>query len=434
MRFENDDALKAWLRTQSQEVRVAIATRAALRVMPIVAAHSAWKDTDEARKRQESLVLWTARCSLISGVASTCPTPEIKSAARSAVADAALSARSALSALSAALSDAVADAALSAAALGKDCDVSPGEMFRQPLWHDADVPEGLRPADLGPKLFDTDPRFAFFARWYDGMVRGEPLPWDLQERVALIPGDTWEAGADAVAKAIAAIERALRTEVGPRPVPTDTGLVDVSEDQAIDEEPLAFACGQVDVALMAALASDAGNGLTETSVETVLIKSALDKHGSQPSVVATSFWNACMSLNRQIGDVYPETTALVALQNTLYVSVEELCAQNEVIRDRIGRLAALETRRYPTEDEREDIKSVPGVVEDLTTPRAQAELQEIVDIVVATEKPPRVWRARLVNWVTVLGQIIDTGQKNEKRVDWLIKLGGRIAKWFVGLE
>ncbi|WP_370316269.1 hypothetical protein [Sagittula sp.] len=211
MRFENNEALKAWLRTQNQEVCVAIATRAALRVLPIVAAHLAWKDTDEARKRQESLVLWTARCSLISGVASTCPTPEIKSAAAAAAAATATatatSNAAAASAVSAAADSAVSAAATSAAALEKDCDVSPGEMFRQPLWHDVDVPEGLRPADLGPKLFDTDPRFAFFARWYDGMVRGEPLPWDLQERVALIPGDTWEAGADAVAKAIAEIER-----------------------------------------------------------------------------------------------------------------------------------------------------------------------------------------------------------------------------------
>lgn len=280
----------------------------------------------------------------------------------------------------------------------------------------------------------TDPRVDFFRRWFERVEIGQPLEWELQRRVALIPEQIWQAGADAIADAISSIERAFRTEVGPRPVLTDTGLVDVSEDQAIDEEPLAFACGQVDVALMAALASDAGNGLTETSVETVLIKSALDKHGSQPSVVATSFWNACMSLDRQIGDVYPETTALIALKNTLYVSVEELCAQNDVIRDRIGKLAALETRRYPTEDEREDIKSVPGAVQDVTTPRAQAELQEIVDIVIATEKPPRVWRARLVNWVTVLGQIIDKGQKNQKRVDWLIKLGGRIAKWFDELE
>ncbi|GAA4225235.1 hypothetical protein [Sagittula marina] len=79
-------------------------------------------------------------------------------------------------------------------------------MFAQPLWHGLAPPEGLRQDDLGPSLLDTDPRFDFFARWYDGISKGAPLDWSLQQRVVLIPPETWDAGIDAVAKAIAKIE------------------------------------------------------------------------------------------------------------------------------------------------------------------------------------------------------------------------------------
>lgn len=88
------------------------------------------------------------------------------------------------------------------------------EMMRQPLWHGEPVPEGNRAQDLGATIFDTDPRFAFFARWYGGMVRGEPLPWELQEKVALIPEETWKAGVDAVA---AAVEKSEREWTGDKP-------------------------------------------------------------------------------------------------------------------------------------------------------------------------------------------------------------------------
>lgn len=37
-------------------------------------------------------------------------------------------------------------------------------------------------------------------------MAGDPLPWDLQEKIALMPNDIWEAGPEAVAREIARIE------------------------------------------------------------------------------------------------------------------------------------------------------------------------------------------------------------------------------------
>jgi hypothetical protein len=41
--------------------------------------------------------------------------------------------------------------------------------------------------------------WAFWATWYDRAMAGDPLPWDLQEQIALIPNEIWETGPEAVA-------------------------------------------------------------------------------------------------------------------------------------------------------------------------------------------------------------------------------------------
>jgi hypothetical protein len=48
--------------------------------------------------------------------------------------------------------------------------------------------------------------WAFWATWYDRAMAGDPLPWDLQEQIALIPNEIWETGPEAVAKEIERIE------------------------------------------------------------------------------------------------------------------------------------------------------------------------------------------------------------------------------------
>ncbi len=101
----------------------------------------------------------------------------------------------------------------------EDAGYSPEKVFFEPLWHRSEIPEGLTTKSIGPTLLDTDPRFDFLKRWYDGMVRGAPMDWELQRRVALIPQEVWEAGAGAVAEAIAEIEAewdAERQSIEPR--------------------------------------------------------------------------------------------------------------------------------------------------------------------------------------------------------------------------
>jgi hypothetical protein len=48
--------------------------------------------------------------------------------------------------------------------------------------------------------------WSFWQRWWDAAVAGQPLDWNLQRDIALIPDEIWQAGPGPVAEAIAKIE------------------------------------------------------------------------------------------------------------------------------------------------------------------------------------------------------------------------------------
>lgn len=84
-------------------------------------------------------------------------------------------------------------------------------LFTTPLWPesstDSAVPELLAFKDTAPNT-----PWAFWAEWYDGMLRGEPMDWELQRRVALMPDNIWDAGVEAVADEIARIRARFDVE------------------------------------------------------------------------------------------------------------------------------------------------------------------------------------------------------------------------------
>ncbi|MEP1521676.1 hypothetical protein [Ascidiaceihabitans sp.] len=312
---------------------------------------------------------------------------------------------------------------------------SPKELFNSPLWQGHPIPRDiLRNHEDFSDFLASKPEWAFWRDWYLGIWRGDFDKWSLAFEVVKISDNIWNAGPEAVAAEIERIQRHLKTHTGPRLQRDQNNKWAIEPDVTIPEEPLAFAIAQVEISLTAALSGNPNNGFTKDSPETVLIRSACSDYRDMPSVVATSFWNACMSFQRNIGDVYPEDASLLVLKNVLYTSVDEICTQDELIRERIGKLAALETRRYPTAQEREDLALVPEDVKAEMTQPALDVLKSDIEIVVSTEKPPRAIRARLVNWLTTIGGGIDKAQKNEKRASWLLKLSTRIADWFFDVD
>ncbi|SPF79972.1 hypothetical protein PRI8871_01774 [Pseudoprimorskyibacter insulae] len=93
-------------------------------------------------------------------------------------------------------------------AIETDQFLKPRFWLRAPLYKgDVEVISEMVEVSLSGSIFRDDPRFAFFASWYQGMLAGKPLDWELQRRIATeIPPEIWEAGIDAVAPEIARIE------------------------------------------------------------------------------------------------------------------------------------------------------------------------------------------------------------------------------------
>lgn len=318
-----------------------------------------------------------------------------------------------------------------AATTFNDTSLEMASLMTEPLWHRPAEPNWLKALSDGvTDTLDTGAEWQFWQRWYAAWLSGIAMDQKLLVRIAAeIEPDVWEAGADEVSLAIMHIERDERTGIGPRMRRNSSGLWDLEDDVIIPEEPVDFAIGQVEVALSVAL-SGAVNGINENSDETRLCREAF-KRRDNPSVVASQFWSACMGIERNIKNGwYPEDTAHLGLRNTLFTSVEELCEQDELVRDRIGRLIALEPRRDPTNEEREELRKVPDEMRGQMTERAQKALEETVEVVTDSEKPPRSDRVRIVNWLNTMGQNVDKGMKVEKRANWLAKLASRIAGWF----
>jgi hypothetical protein len=249
--IETQEQLEQWLKTQDARVSRAIAARASLRVLP---ALMAVVDQKIASNWSDYFVFACIRAVFVTGVASTCPTSEMKEiehAARSAlsVADTAArsaiatigsntlsnadftifsAARSALSAVHAstdtvslgafgavhAAAESAADpTAYSAACLDANTAIggTHNSVFETTLWPpDASVDALISAWETFAARPDPDGIWTFWRSWYRGMLNGTPMDWDLQLQVAKIEDAIWDAGPEAVAKAIAEIQSNFR--------------------------------------------------------------------------------------------------------------------------------------------------------------------------------------------------------------------------------
>lgn len=431
----DEDSAEAWLKTHSdQRVHVAFATRAALRGVGGLGFAK-----PETLGRLALLVL---RAMLTSGVAGTWPTPEVSEPVKSA----AYSAAATAAAYSAAATDSAITAA--AAAAYSACEQDAGflesmdlrAVFKEPLWPKeprgdvpADEPNGL--AEGYAKLtdfFDSDPQvWGFWKLWLEGMRNGQPMDWGLQEQVALIPDDIWEAGPEAVAKEIRRIQFDHLTRIDRRVVfDEDAQVFRLETDPTPPEDALSFACKRVGMALQNALTAGPANGLTEDSYETVAIKTALVDHPDDASVIAVSFIDACMSLDVTIGDIYPDHPALTNLKNALWTTVEEITENDAPAKARVERYFQLGKGEEWTQADQDAVPKIVAEVAPLTDAELDARLRETGDLLAQSSNPPRSARARFANWITTIVSWLDKTKKGVARAEWLVKQVERLRKWF----
>lgn len=274
----------SWLEQQTPEVRQATACRASLRSLPAIMKPRNQHSTPNSRSR---LTLACLRATLTSGVASNFPSLKesiLATAAEAAntsilsalsaddtsVEAAAQAARAAVLTFSVLAShavryaaDAIAETAVFYSAHITDTKVSnsdkPQQIFTTPLWPSSENPSHLQdswPLQENWEAFasqpDQDGAWSFWRDWYRGMLRGTPMDWDLQLRVALIEDVIWEAGPEAVAKEIERIQQEFSTPENPDnrfPEYEPQTVSDLIENRVVAMEGLAHVATQIDVGL-----------------------------------------------------------------------------------------------------------------------------------------------------------------------------------------
>lgn len=243
-------------RNQNREERVAIALRAALRVWPILLTQ-AYENLDKSGIGHTEIALLAARALLSARVAIDRLEEAVENAVRLAASSAhavtfppggpvilplLCSSEVAFAAyvevVTKSYSHKAIDAAMVATRLFGDAVFNnvlsdqrsgPIESLQLPLWCGSEAPEQFEEIwKLAAQELSKGACFEFWVRWYDSMVRGAPMDWELQRRVALIPQEVWEAGADAVAGAIAEIEARFEVQNAAADLMADrdVGLVD----------------------------------------------------------------------------------------------------------------------------------------------------------------------------------------------------------------
>lgn len=243
----DEGSLRAWLADRSNSDNVKLALRAAQRAAPTI-----WKSPNLDLRSTDASGLPFLRALLTAGVASRPGTPAGAlsasgfaergqgAASQPDIADAAhhAAARQAVASVVDAIpsmgwadhagtqmhSAGAVSAAIFVATTYAEDDLE-WELLRSDALH---IEAGRDPSELplypdeagraAPRAIDAiqtnlgkDPVvWDFWLRWWDGVLSGRQLPWDLQEKVALIPDEVWKAGPVAVAERIRLIEEQMR--------------------------------------------------------------------------------------------------------------------------------------------------------------------------------------------------------------------------------
>lgn len=332
MAITDEESASAWFQRKgrTQEERVALAARATLRALPGLGV----AETGALGE----LALHVLRAILSSGVAAKMPGDLVQQAALAAsdlVADAATYAfkytfpsadrtRSLAYAAHAivqagprdgahALALAAASGANSAAAYAaseRDADEigqrGLERVFDTPLWPGDGVPDFFEAGYTRLRGFwDAAPdTWGFWERWYEGMLKGEPLPWDLQQKVAVIPDGEWDKGAGRIAEVIRGIEAGYLATTAPLAEEVtfnrDTQKFQVTSIPLQNAALIEAMITRTEDCLGDALAG--GNGLHDRSSEVRKLKRAHERYANDPQQIELTYTSVATSLRRQMNE------------------------------------------------------------------------------------------------------------------------------------
>ncbi|MEJ6393968.1 hypothetical protein V8J82_11915 [Gymnodinialimonas sp. 2305UL16-5] len=180
-------------------------------------------------------------------------------------------------------------------------------------------------------------------------MAGDPLPWDLQEAIALIPDHTWAAGPEAVAEEIRRLQFAFVSKSLPQAggieFDVDVGLFRKVVAEVARPPLLRATLVQVEGALEDVLA-DPSNGLHERSREVQVLTRMLDRFGNDPQRIEMDCTSVYGSLTRQLAsDELPPSEQNLALREAVDQTAEGIRATDPDIAENRRILSEVRVRQ-----------------------------------------------------------------------------------------
>lgn len=184
-------------------------------------------------------------------------------------------------------------------------------------------------------------------------MAGAPLPWELQEKVALIPNEIWEAGPDAVAAEIARIEAEFLSDALPQAggilFDTEAALFRKVTKEIERPSLLGATLAQVKGALEDVLA-DPSNGLHDRSREVQVLKRMLDRFGNDPQRIEMDCTSVYGSMTRQLAsEELPPSEQNLALRDAVNQTAEGIRATDTEIAENRRILSEIRLRQMGEE-------------------------------------------------------------------------------------
>ena len=262
--------------------------------------------------------------------------------------------------------------------------------FTVPLWRGATTTHPGH--DPGWEYFQRfAERWSFWCRWYDSLLKGHPLDWDLQREVALIPDGDWQKGPEHIAQLIEEIEaRFLANTLAERIELAPSGRLTLVPQAFPEDRHLGLLIATVRDALDLAT-SGIRNELPEDAYQVRLLRRTFARYANDPQRIEMDFERARVSLIEDIAaDAIPASApnrdlvqALSDAAGTIRDSDPEIARNRERLnRIRLGQVSPEDAARIAEvaeqvaeisegvlrDDLLEDRFRLPGVRRDAAVP------------------------------------------------------------------
>lgn len=279
-------------------------------------------------------------------------------------------------------------------------------------------------------LFETGGgEWSFWMRWYEAILAGRSFDPTVLQRVAQIPDEVWDQGADAVAAEIARIELEYAVEASPNAediIINDAGLYEVVPRSKLPARTLQDARDRIADTIRLIRGAEAQNQYGPLLAEADLLDDTLDRYGDN----ALRLHEVCFKVVRHVGThvangVLPEADNLVGdVTGDLQNAADDIYNFDDEVRRTVDARAKLRFGRLD-EAQKKQVEELALAIAERSVPALAEELREDTAVVLAEGKPVADGADSRYRLGSRLARVVALGGRPLKNVaEALVLVGG----------